>query len=507
MISRTFAVWILILTLSGDCLTGASAAHAQDNGLRDLLERVLPGERPQQPVRPPNADGGASAPLPEVQRRIPFSQGEIQLSFAPLVAQISPSVVNVYAARRIERRSPFAGDPFFDQFFGDEFRGPPRVQSSLGSGVIVSRDGLVVTNNHVIDGADEVRIALADGREHDSRVVLRDERSDLAVLQINDGGEFPALAFGNSDALETGDLVLAIGNPFGVGQTITSGIVSAVARNRVGVSDFGFFIQTDAAINPGNSGGALVNMSGELVGINTAIFTRSGGSNGIGFAIPADMVRAVVNQAAQGSSDFERPYIGAGFVDVTSSIAEALGLDRPYGALVNEVYAESPAARAGLREGDLVTHVDGRLIEHPEALGYRLVTAGAGQTVTLTVLARGRSRDIPVTLGDPETRPQAARWTVTGRNPFAGSVMADLTPQIAARLRLPRTVEGVVIIDIERGSPAVRTGFQIGDVITNINGAAIQELEDARVAIARGERSWRLVVNRRGRTIRQFLRY
>src|SRR5690606_38519471 len=229
----------------------------------------------------------------ESLRRVPFSQGEIMLSFAPLAERTGPAVVNVYASATVASRSPFFGDPFFDRFFGGTL--PPRVQSSLGSGVIVDPDGLIVTNHHVIRDADKVRVALADGREFESSILIQDESIDLAVLKIEGNKPFPTIRLGDSDRLEVGDLVLAIGNPFGVGQTTTSGIVSALARTHVGVSDFGFFIQTDAAINPGNSGGALIDMSGRLVGINTAIYSRSGGSNGIGFAIPANMLRSVLD--------------------------------------------------------------------------------------------------------------------------------------------------------------------------------------------------------------------
>lgn len=474
----------------------ALPAAAQQNALQELLEKLAPRSET------PNAESNTS----EVERRVPFSNGEMQLSFAPLVEQVAASVVNVYAARRVQRRSPFANDPFFDQFFGGGFAGPPRVQSSLGSGVIVAAEGLVVTNNHVIEGADEVRVALSDGREFESTVVLRDESADLAVLRINNGGQFPALNFASSDGLAIGDLVLAIGNPFGVGQTITSGIVSAVARNRVGVSEFGFFIQTDAAINPGNSGGALVDMAGNLVGINTAIFTRSGGSNGIGFAIPSDMVRAVVDQAARGGTAFERPYVGADFQPVTAEIAEALGLPRPIGALVTNVIDASPAQQAGLSAGDVVVAVNKWAIEHPDALGYRLATIGPNQSATFDVLSKNRTRTIEIMLGSPADVPRDEVLLVEGRSPFAGATLQVLTPRLASQLRI-NARGGVVVVDIERGSQAARTGVRPGDLIVAINGLELNDLADAREALARGERSWRFTINRNGRLLRQFLRY
>ncbi|TIV22649.1 MAG: trypsin-like serine protease, partial [Mesorhizobium sp.] len=263
--------------------------------------------------------------------------------------------VNVYASQTAKVTSPFEGDPFFEEFFG---RAQPRAQSSLGSGVLVDPSGVIVTNYHVIKDADEVKVATADGREFTSKVMLKDETLDLAVLKISADKPFPVIAIGDSDALEVGDLVLAIGNPFGVGQTTTSGIVSALARSHIGVSDSGYFIQTDAAINPGNSGGALINMGGQLVGINTAIYSRSGGSIGIGFAIPSNMVRAFADAAKAGLDFFERPYIGAEFELVTPQIAESLGLEKPTGALVSSVEGSGPAGKAGLKPGDVIVSLN-----------------------------------------------------------------------------------------------------------------------------------------------------
>src|ERR1700689_430820 len=274
-----------------------------------------------------------------VDRQVPSSMGQLQLSFAPIVKRVAPAVVNVYAAHVVENQNPFMSDPFFRQFFGG---GMPReqVERSLGSGVIVEASGLIVTNYHVIEDASEVKVALSDKREFDADIVLKDQRSDLAVLRVKGAKErFPTLEFADSDALEVGDVVLAIGDPFGVGQTVTHGIVSAVARTQVGNSDYQFFIQTDAAINPGNSGGALVDMNGRLVGINSAIYSRSGGSEGIGFAIPANMVRVIVASAEGGSGAVKRAWLGAKLQEVTPEIADSLGLKRPSGALVASVVA------------------------------------------------------------------------------------------------------------------------------------------------------------------------
>src|SRR5881397_2295291 len=274
-------------------------------------------------------------------RRVPASAADVRLSYAPIVQRVTPAVVNVYAAKVIQNRNPLLDDPIFRRFFGVPGQQPEQMQLSLGSGVMVDSSGLVVTNNHVIEGADQVKVSLADKREFEAEMVLKDSRSDLAVLRIKAQGErFPALEFADSDALQVGDIVLAIGNPFAVGQTVTHGIVSAVARTQVGITDYQFFIQTDAAINPGNSGGALVDLGGRLVGINTAIFSRSGGSQGIGFAIPANMVKVVVASAKGGGSTVKRPWLGARLQAVTPEIAESLGLKRPAGALVATVAAE-----------------------------------------------------------------------------------------------------------------------------------------------------------------------
>src|SRR3982075_1622893 len=265
-------------------------------------------------------------------RRVPSSAAELRLSYAPIVQRVQPAVVNVYAAKTVQNRNPWLDDPIFRRFFGVPGQQPEQMQRSLGSGVMVDASGLVVTNNHVIEGADQVKVSLSDKREFEAEIVLKESRTDLAVLRLKDTKEkFATLDFANSDELLVGDVVLAIGNPFCVGQTVTHGIISALARTQVGVTDYQFFIQTDAAINPGNSGGALVDMTGKLAGINTAIFSRSGGSQGIGFAIPANMVRVVVASAKSGGKAVKRPWLGARLQTVTPEIAETLGLRIPSG--------------------------------------------------------------------------------------------------------------------------------------------------------------------------------
>ena len=339
------------------------------------------------------------------ERRVP-SATELRLSFAPVVHRVAPAVVNVYAAKVVQNRNPLFDDPIFRRFFGVPGNGGPQVQRSLGSGVIVDPSGLIVTNVHVIEGADEVKVALADKREFEAAIVLKDKRSDLAVLRIKDAHErFPTLELANSDAVEVGDIVLAIGDPFGVGQTVTQGIVSALARTQVGVTDYQFFIQTDAAINPGNSGGALVDMAGRLVGINTLIFSRSGGSQGIGFAIPSNMVRVVVASARSGGAAVMRPWLGAKLQAVTADIADSMGLKRPAGALVANVDPASPAARAGLKAGDVIVAVDGQEVDDPNAFDYRFATKPLGGTAQLSILRGGRAQIVPVAL---ETAPETA---------------------------------------------------------------------------------------------------
>ncbi|WFU88665.1 DegQ family serine endoprotease [Rhizobium sp. CC1099] len=439
-------------------------------------------------------------------KAVPQSQAQLQLSFAPLVKQTSGAVVNVYAEKIIQRQSPFAGDPFFEQFFGQQMPNRTEKQSSLGSGVIVEANGTVVTNNHVIEGADDIKVALSDGREFPCKVVLRDDRLDLAVLKIETKASFPTLAIGNSDAVEVGDLVLAIGNPFGVGQTVTSGIVSALARNQVVKNEFGFFIQTDASINPGNSGGALMNMKGELIGINTAIFSRGGGSNGIGFAIPANLVKVFLASADAGVKSFERPYVGATFDAVTSEVAEALGLDKARGALIVKVTDGGPASKAGLRAGEIVTAVNGVPVEHPDALLYRLTTAGLGSSVNLTVAENGGEQQVALKLDRaPETSPRDQR-TIGGRTPFTGTVVENLSPRVADELRMPTESTGVVVADVKDGSPAARLGFEPKDIIVSINGAPVQTTEELEQMADADPGFWRVEIEREGQRIRQFFR-
>jgi Do/DeqQ family serine protease len=435
-------------------------------------------------------------------RRVPSSTSELRLSYAPVVHKVTPSVVNVYAARVVENRNPFMEDPFFRRFFGGGGGTmPQQVQRSLGSGVIVDPSGLIMTNNHVIEGASEVKIALADKREFEAEIVLKDSRTDLAVLRVKDGREhFAAIDLGNSDELQVGDVVLAIGNPFGVGQTVTHGIVSALARTQVGITDYQFFIQTDAAINPGNSGGALVDLSGRLVGLNTAIFSRSGGSQGIGFAIPVNMVKVVVASAKDGGTTVKRPWLGAKLQNVTPDIAESLGLKRPVGALVATVSEKSPAARAGLKTGDLIVAIDGQTVDDQNAFDYRFATKPLGGTAQIGVVRGGKELTLKIAL---ETAPDTPRdeIVIRSRSPFMGLKVANISPALADELRISESLEGVAVIDVAAGSLAQNLGFQKGDVIAAVNNEKVARTRDLDRLAKESNRRWAVTLVRAGQTI------
>jgi Do/DeqQ family serine protease len=447
------------------------------------------------------AFASAPATAPAQERRVPTAT-ELRLSYAPVVQRVAPAMVNVYAAKVVQNRNPLFDDPIFRRFFGvpgDD--GGRQVQRSLGSGVIVDPSGLVVTNVHVIEGADEVKVALADKREFEAEIVLKDKRSDLAVLRIKAAKErFPVLEFANSDALEVGDVVLAVGDPFGVGQTVTHGIVSALARTQVGITDYQFFIQTDAAINPGNSGGALVDLTGRLVGINTAIFSRSGGSQGIGFAIPANMVRVVVASAKGGSHEVKRPWLGAKLQAVTGDIADSMGLKWPIGALVASVVPEGPAARAGLKTGDVIVAVDNQTVDDPNAFDYRFATKPLGGTAALGLLRGGRELSVNVAL---QTAPVTPRdeITIRSRSPFSGAKVANLSPALADELQLQNADDGVVVVDVDNGSYASNLGFRRGDIIVSVNGEHISKTGDLARATGTPSRSWQVVIRRGGQQI------
>ncbi len=469
-------------------LTTISRLHVAASALFGLVAALLP----------------AAA---QAQWTVPASREQITLSFAPVVRSSAPAVVNIYTRKTVQQRaiSPLFDDPFFKRFFGDEFPfgGTPRerVQNSLGSGVLVRADGVIVTNNHVIEGADEITVILSDRREFEAEIVLADSRTDLAVLRIDTEGEsLPAVEFGDSDSLQVGDLVLAIGNPFGVGQTVTSGIVSALARTRVGVTDYRSFIQTDAAINPGNSGGALVAMDGRLVGINTAIFSRSGGSLGIGFAVPSNMVRAIVDSAIEGRP-LVRPWLGFEGRALTAELAQAMDMRRPVGVIVEDVYRGGPAEDAGLRPGDIVLSVAGQDVEDMQALRFRLATRRIGESVQMAVLRKKVERSVRFPLVAPPEDPPRDETVLAGNQPLAGARVANLSPALVEELGLPGQPRGVIVIGVARPSQAARIGLRPGDILAEINGVEIRRVRDVSKLVSRRSEGWRIAIRRGDRIL------
>lgn len=440
-------------------------------------------------------------PLPLGAQMVPQTREQITLSFAPVVRQSSPAVVSIYARRVVQEQvNPLFDDPLFSQLFGDRGRSVPRVQNALGSGVILSEDGIVVSNYHVVGGAQDIRVVLSDRRELAADLVLEDAESDLAVLRLRGARGLPALLLADSDRVEVGDLVLAIGNPFGVGQTVSSGIVSALARSGIATgSGRGYFIQTDAAINPGNSGGALVDMAGRLVGINTAILTRSGGSNGIGFAIPANLVAQVVAQAQDGQRRFQRPWMGVTGQAVDGPMAEAFGLSLPQGVILSQIHPASPLARAGVRAGDVVMAVQGEPVNSPQEMQFRLSGLGLGGQAPLDVM-RGTDRlRFDVDLIAPPEAPPRDRLTVR-ELALRGLVAETINPAVSAEQGLPPEAEGVVVVEV--ADIASRAGLSPGDVIRAVNGLRIRTTQDLRRALRDPSRWWDIDIDRQGRATR-----
>ncbi len=443
---------------------------------------------------------------PTAAETVPTTKAEIELTFAPLVRKTAPAVVNIYTKTVVQERrvSPLFSDPFFRRFFGDGlgFQGGTRerVKNSLGSGVIVREDGLIVTNNHVIEGADEINVVLTDRREFTATVIGADDQTDIALLKVDVSTPLPTIEFRDSDDIEVGDLVLAIGNPFGVGQTVTSGIVSGVARTRVGVADIGSFIQTDAAINPGNSGGALITMDGRLVGINTAIFSKTGGSLGIGFAVPANMVRFVIDSLDQGGR-VVRPWLGAFGQPVTSELATAFGLDRPIGVLINEVWPNGPAAFAGVMPGDILTHVNGKEVNDGAELGFRFGSLPVGGEATVTVIRKQQTLDLAVALVRAPEEPPRDITITKGPSPLAGLKVANVSPALAEDERLSDMRPGVVILAVARNSPAARMRLTRGDRIVAVNGIEITDVRSLLTAIEAPADRWQLTFDRNGQRI------
>jgi len=428
-------------------------------------------------------------------RVAPQSMDEVRLSFAPLVDRAAPAVVNVFTKRTRQRR--IKGDQFFERFFGQR---TPREQRSLGSGVIVSPDGVIVTNNHVIEGMTEIKIVFADRREYQAELISADPQTDLAVLRIEADEPLPFLEFANSDRIEVGDIVLAIGNPFGVGQTVTSGIVSALARTAVSVSDYQFFIQTDAAINPGNSGGALIDVNGKLIGVNTAIYSRSGGSNGIGFAIPSRLVQQVIDSAIEGGV-LIRPWIGASTSTVTTDIAKALQLDRPAGAIIDDIWDGGPAAIAGIRPGDVITEIDGQPVYDAETLRYRTGVRNEGDEVVIRYMSNGKEKSATLSLRLPPNEPARDPHTLQGRHPLNEVSVANLSPRYSEELGLDPLSRGVVVSDTPRRSFAARQGLRAGHKIISVNGRTVKTSSDLAREMAKPGARWEIEVDTGNRVV------
>jgi Do/DeqQ family serine protease len=433
---------------------------------------------------------------PAEARRVPPDAASMRLSFAPIVRRAAPAVVNVYSKRLVRAQV----DPFWGLFGGATRE---RTEQSLGSGSIVRPDGVILTNHHNIAGASEIMVVTADRREWPASVLLDDARADLAVLKIDTKGErLPTIAIDDANTPQVGDLVLAIGDPFGVGQTVTNGIVSALARSDVGISDYSSFIQTDAAINPGNSGGPLVDMSGDLIGVNTAIVSGSGTSSGVGFAIPAAMARQVVDAAVGGGHSVTRPWLGVRAQALTGEMARSLGLEAPRGVVINEVWPGGPGARAGLAQGDVVVSVDGTEIDDEAALNYRVGTRRPGEAVQIVVRRNGGAqRTLTARVEAPPAQPSPAPVTITGRNPFAGATVINLSPAAALDRGLdPFSGAGVIIERIDAGF-AQTWGLRPGDFIRQINGRKIATTADVTAALAAPTATWTMAIERGGQVI------
>lgn len=416
------------------------------------------------------------AGMAQAQMQVPQSRAEISMGFTPVVEKAAPAVVNIYARRVVNRRvSPFMGDPFFQELFRDFAVPRPQVENSLGSGVILSEEGIVVSNYHVVGGATDIRVVLSDKREYDARVLLADEESDLAVMQLEGAKDMPVLELRDSDTIGVGELVLAIGNPFGVGQTVTSGIVSGLARSGIATGNArGYYIQTDAPINPGNSGGALVDVNGRLIGINTSILSRSGGSIGIGFAIPADLVARFVAQAEAGHETFIRPWAGLGGQAVTADMIEGLGLKRPGGLIVTHLHPQSPFAD-GVETGDVITAVDGQPVNTAAEMIYRMSVEELGAEVSVTRVRGGEAEEVPVKLIEAPEEPARAPLETDRRAAIPGLSLININPAVIAEYELPLAAEGVLVA--KPGRIGARLGLKAGDILRAVNGEAAENTE------------------------------
>ena len=440
----------------------------------------------------------------------PISLGTFSNGFAAVLKPALPAVVNIHTSKIVKSRGqmmPFFNDPMFRQFFGDQGLGQGQQQQpqtereqSLGSGVIITTDGTIVTNNHVIDGATDIKVDLADKREFTAKLIGRDEKTDVAVLKI-EASNLPTLAIGDSSKLQVGDVIFAIGDPFGVGETATMGIVSATGRNGLGIEGYEDFIQTDAAINPGNSGGAMVDLHGNLIGINTAILTGgSGGNQGVGFAIPINMARAVMDQIV-GHGKVVRGYLGLYPQDVTPSLAKQFGLTKPGGALVSGLKPDAPAAKAGLRDGDVILTLNGQPVESANDLRLRVSQTAPGTTVKLQISREGKTQDVNVTLGElPGDKTAEAKPGESGEGGgLEGVNVQDLDARTLEQLQLPQGTRGVVVTSVDASSTAAAAGLDRGDVIVEVNHKPVHNVSEYKLAVAAaGKGSLLLLVEGQG---------
>lgn len=443
---------------------------------------------------------GQDAPKP------PASRAAISMSFAPIVEKTSPAVVNIFARKIVQSQSPIRaldGSAFW-RLFRDTLLfgyGRERIVNSLGSGVIVAPNGIIVTNHHVIQSAQGILVSLADGSTFPGFIILSDKRTDIAILRILTGGPaLPHIEFGDSDKLKVGDLVVAIGNPFGIGQTVTSGIVSALARTTVGITDFRFFVQTDAAINPGNSGGALLSMDGKLVGINTAIHSRSGGSQGLGFAVPSNMVRTVVESAMRGRP-LLRPWIGVSGRRVPPRLAALIGLQGRGAVIITTVFPDGPAARAGLEIGDIVLSINGNPVTDFQSMRYRIATQLVGDHIDLRILRRGAETDVRVALASPPDLPARNDTWLPSLSPFSGARVASLSPALAEEFGLDSAISGIVVLNVRGGSAAARVGLREGDIIRAFDDRELRTVEELLEVRLPQFKPWRMRVTRSGNDI------
>lgn len=439
----------------------------------------------------------------ESTKRIPRSREEVTLSYAPVVKKVAPAVVNIYTVQHpkaVLSDSPLLNDPFFKQFFDRLHPGQGRGQVSLGSGVIINKEGYILTNYHVIENADMIQVGLSNKKQFIAKPMVMDRRTDLALLKIEAKEDLPYLNVTPQEDLEVGDSVLAIGNPFGIGQTVTGGIVSALARSQDGINDFHSFIQTDAAINPGNSGGALVTTDGRLVGINTAIYSKSGGSMGIGFAIPTTLALPVIESLKNGGQVI-RPWIGLESVTVTPQTAQDLGLDHPYGVLVKSIYPEGPAHKAGLKEGDIITAIDEEEIGDRNVLDYKVAISPLGKDSTITILRKGIVKTFPIQFVKPPEGEDPLPFVIDGRGPLQGAHLRILSPALALDMGLDPMKSGIVITKLSKKGLATQLGLLPGDVLVSVNDKAVTNKKDALALLKNNENYWNLVIHRGEKSI------